>query len=100
MTGIKWNDGSSNGTCLLDFFDEVVNVNEAIVKLEDAAGESGGWDEDGWWGVHGTFKGESFTVYTHKSGILKIGGYSNAGGYSDGLDIKGLKVALLEVIAS
>ena len=94
---IKWNDGSRNGTGLLDWLDEK-NTIAAIDALEHAAGVKGEWDggdEDclpSWWGLHGTFNGHVFTVYTHKSGCIKIGGFG------DGLDVIGLKAALTDIV--
>lgn len=95
MKGLIWNAGDRNMTSLREILFDISDVNTAIRKLEAAAGVEGDWEQDeygfNWWGLHGTFDGVVFTVYTHKSGTLKIGGH-------DGLDVAGVKAALLEVI--
>lgn len=96
MDAIIWNEGDRNGSSQrLDWLDEQ-NTDDAIKKLEAAAGVKSDWDYDeetgwNWWGLVGTFRGVMFTVYTHKSGRVKIGG-------GDGLDVPALKAALLEVV--
>lgn len=87
-----------NGSSRMDWLDEPAgSTNTGIAKLEAAAGTKAGWDWDddcgeSWWGLTGTFGGKFFHVYTHKSGCLKIGGFH------DGLDLPGLKAALLAII--
>jgi hypothetical protein len=101
VADLVWNDGDPNGTGLVDFlFDIGASVDGAIGKFEAAAGVKGDWDYDedtgpNWWGLHGTFKGVTFTVYTHKSGSLKIGAHDR-----NALDLVGLKAALLTVVTS
>jgi hypothetical protein len=90
MSTILWNDGNRNGTSLLDFLGER-NTDRVIAKLEKLAGRSE-WDGYDWWGVSGTFHGVTFTLYTHKSSRVKIGGH-------DGLDVAGLKLALRDVLS-
>jgi hypothetical protein len=105
MTDLIWNTGTGHGTCLLDWF-EVPNVDAAIATLEAAAGAKGQWeftDDYGynWDGLVGTFKGAVFTLYTHKSGTLKIGGTANSflGPGEPTLDVAGLKAALTALLA-
>lgn len=97
---IIWNDGDRNFTGLVEILTEVTHVDAAITKLEAAAGVQGDWDYDddwgaSWWGLVGTFGGEVFTVYTHKSGTLKIG----AKCFDGALDIAGVKAAILRIVA-
>lgn len=108
-TAIKWNEGSSNGTCLAAWLDLPKGqlVEAAVAKLEAAAGAKGDWEYDdetgwNWWGLHGTFGGAIFTVYTHKSGTLKIGATHNGflGGGEATLNIEALKTALLALVAA
>lgn len=92
---LVWNDASRNGTSLRDFLN-VENVDEAIMALETAADMKGEWEMNDfgawdWWGLTGTFGGEVFTVYTHKSGRLKIGG-------GEGLDVVGVRKALEAIV--
>ncbi len=94
--GIVWNDGDRNWTSLLAWLD-VADVPAAIAAFEAAAGVKGDWSYDDdhgwdWWGLHGTFGGEVFTLYTHKSGTLKLGAKSDA------LDLAGLTTALGAII--
>jgi hypothetical protein len=88
MNDIIWLDRMSvpSGTFRRDWLDEK-DTNATIVALETAAGYRGDEDEDGWYGVCGRFNGHVFTLYTHKSVVIKIGGFAN-------LDVAGLKVAL------
>lgn len=94
-----WNAGNRNGTGRLGWLeDSPVLPMEAIKKLEAAAGVKGDWDYDSdtgwnWWGLHGLFDGHVFTVYTHKSGSIKIGGFA-------GLDVPALKAALLAIVSA
>jgi len=95
MNGLVWRMENSNGTSRRDWLDEK-DTNDAINKLEAAAGWRGEWETNDfggqdWWGVTGTFNGAVFTLYTHKSGTIKIGGFED-------LDVVGLKAALQEVI--
>ena len=100
---LVWNDGDRNMTGLVDWLDVPGGkVDDAIAKFEAAAGVKGDWDLNDfgaydWWGLHGTFHGEIFTVYTHKSGKLKIGG-EGAPGDPGNLDVAGLKAALLALL--
>ncbi len=101
MAELLWDVGDKNGTGLLDWLDGVADVDGAIRKLEAAAGAKGDWELNDfgamdWWGLHGTFKGAVFTVYTHKSGVIKIGGDGFFGNHD--LDVPGLKAALLAII--
>lgn len=94
---IVWNAGSRNGTMRADWLD-VSDVNAAIATLEAVAGTKGDWEMNDfgghdWWGLHGTFDGEIFTIYTHKSGLLKIGAQDAR------LDVEGLKTALMKILA-
>ena len=94
---IVWTTGEYSGTSLTDFVDDVWNVDAAIAKIEKASGLQGEWDQNDfggwdWWGLNGFYDGKLFSIYTHKSGTLKIGSYQ------DGLDVKGLKAALLDII--
>lgn len=94
--GIVWGAGDRNMTGLLAWLD-VADVDAAIKALEAAAGVKGDWmydDDHGWdwWGLHGTFGGEVFTLYTHKSGTLKLGAKSDA------LDLAGLTTALGAIV--
>ena len=95
---IVWNTGDRNLTCRLDWLGErYADTAATIAKLEAAAGVKGDWDYDdetgwNWWGLVGTYKGVLFTVYTHKSGTIKIGGDPDAG-----LDVAGLKTELLSL---
>lgn len=93
---IVWNTGDGNMTCRLDWLDETDTMG-TIAKLEAAAGVKGDWDYDeetgwNWWGLVGSFNGVRFTVYTHKSGTIKIGGDPGSG-----LDLPALKAALLSL---
>jgi len=96
-TKLIWNAGDRNGTSLHDFLD-VENVDAAIAKLEAAAGAKGDWEmgEYGWdwWGLTGTFEGKTFTVYTHKTGRLKIGAHAHSG-----LDVVAVRKLLEAVVA-
>lgn len=96
---IVWNAGIRNMTALIDFLDEPAADTDRLIRtFEATAGVTGEWDWDdecgaSWWGLHGTFHGELFTVYTHKSGRLKIGGDPDGA-----LDRAGLKAALLALL--
>lgn len=95
---LLWNAGNRNGTGLAALLDVPGSVDDAIAKLETAAGVKGDWDLNDfgawdWWGLHGTFNGALFTVYTHKSGTLKIGAHD-----TDALDLPALKAALLALL--
>ena len=96
---LVWNAGYRGATAFADWLDnDIKDVNGAIAKLEAAARTKGDWDENyygghDWWGLHGTFDGAVFTVYTHKSGLLKIGS-----GFDKTLDLAGLKTALMAVV--
>lgn len=106
---LVWNVGERNGTALAGFLDLPKGLwpDMAIPKLEAAAGVKGDWDYDeetgsNWWGLVGTFKGVTFTVYTHKSGSIKIGAHDGFLGIhpAESLDLAGLKAALLAVVTS
>jgi hypothetical protein len=98
-TDLIWDMGDRNGTSRVGFLDLPADVaSTAIAKLEAAAGVTGDWDYDddsgwNWWGLVGTFKGATFTVYTHKSGTLKIGASSPTA-----LDLVGLTDALRALV--
>lgn len=92
---LTWNVGDRNLSYRLDWLGET-NTDATIAALEAAAGVKGDWDYDdetgyNWWGLHGTFNGHLFTLYTHKTGDIKIGGF-------DGLDVAGLKAALAPLV--
>ena len=95
---LHWNEGDRNWTCLLDWLDET-DTNAAIAALEASAGAKGDWDAGGddymptWGGLMGTYKGVLFTVYTHKSGRIHIGGHPDSG-----LDLGGLKTELRRLL--
>lgn len=98
---IHWGVGERNGTSRVGWLDlpAGVTVEAAIAKLEAAAGEKGDWEFEGetgwqWYGLVGTFDDEVFTVYTHKSGTLKIGGH-----WDGHLDLPALITALLAVVS-
>ena len=111
-TDLLWNTGTGSGTSLTDWLATPagMTVDAAIAKLELAAGVKGDWDYDddygwSWWGLVGTFKGATFTVYTHKGGSLHIGSYDGSLGFADdpapsadSLDTVGLKAALTALI--
>jgi hypothetical protein len=104
---ILWLDGNPNGTSLAGYLDLPLSMgrDEAIAKLEAAAGEKGDWEytEDyghNWWGLVGTFKGKTFTVYTHKGSGIHIGAHDGFLGMHEPevLDVAGLKAALLALV--
>lgn len=99
---LTWGAGDRNMTTRLDWLD-VPDTPANVAKLEAAAGATGDWmlnDFGGhdWWGLHGTADGTAdghvFTVYSHKSGTLKIGGFDDM---PDGV-LAGLKAALLAIL--
>jgi hypothetical protein len=98
MTDLMWNAGNRNGTSRVAILD-IEHVDAAIEKFEAAAGVQGEWElnDDGmmdWWGLTGTYKGATFTLYTHKSGSLKIGAHT----YDEALDVNGLTAVLLALV--
>jgi hypothetical protein len=102
MTDMVWNAGNRNGTSRVAILD-IENVDAAIEKMEAAAGVQGEWELNDygmmdWWGLTGTYKGATFTVYTHKSGSLKIGAHHGFLTDDEGLDVDGLTAALLALV--
>lgn len=97
IADIRWNDGNRNGVSLAGYLDEF-DTDATIARLERAAGVKGEWDYDpdvlqhNWWGLHGTFRGVVFIVYTWKTGRIKIGTHAGSG-----LDIDDLRAALLAI---
>ena len=96
MNKILWAHSGAAGTSLRAIFDEVVDVDKAIASLEQLADQKGDWELNDfggwdWWGITGVYNGAVFSLYTHKSGMLKLGG-------SDDLDVEGAKAAVLRLL--
>lgn len=96
---LVWDSPNANGTSLVEWLDHpTLGRNEVIRRLEAASGLTGDWEFDSyganWWGISGTYKGEVFTLYTHKGSDVHIGGDS----FKGALDVKGLVAALLALV--